>query len=137
MWTLERRFTNMKVWVNGTFDVIHPAHIKLIEFASTFGNVRIGIDSDERVRLLKGNNRPYFKWDDRAYQIKSLKYVDSVVEFTTDEELRNEIKNWNPDIMVIGSDYKNKYIVGSDLVSEIIFFKRIDGYSTTNILNND
>jgi cytidyltransferase-like protein len=44
-----------KIWVNGTFDVLHIGHIKLLEYASTLGSVRVGIDSDNRVREKKEN----------------------------------------------------------------------------------
>lgn len=127
----------MRVWVNGTFDVLHVGHIKLLEFANRFGDVRVGIDSDDRVKELKGNSRPFNKWEDRAYFMSSIKYVHTVVEFSNDEELREEIKFWSPDFMVIGSDYKNKQIIGSEYAKEIIFFDRIDGYSTSNILGDD
>jgi D-beta-D-heptose 7-phosphate kinase/D-beta-D-heptose 1-phosphate adenosyltransferase len=44
------------------------------------------------------------------------------------------IREWNPDYMVVGSDYKDKEVVGSELVKELIFFNRISDYSTTKIL---
>ncbi len=51
---MERRFSEIRVWVNGTFDVLHIGHIRLLEFASKYGKVRVGVDSDDRVKLLKG-----------------------------------------------------------------------------------
>lgn len=126
----------MKVWVNGTFDVLHVGHIKLLQFANIFGEVRVGIDSDDRVKKLKGDDRPFNTWIDRAFVMSSIKYVHSVVEFNSDEELIKQIKFWEPDIMVLGSDYKNKQIIGSEFVNEVILFDRLDGYSTSSILNN-
>ena len=35
-----------KVWVNGTFDILHVGHLRLLEFAKTFGEVRVCIDTD-------------------------------------------------------------------------------------------
>lgn len=124
-----------KVWVNGTFDVLHIGHIKLLEYASTFGLVRVGIDTDNRVREKKGNGRPYNKIEDRMEFIRSIKFVDSVVSFDSDDTLINEIKKYSPDVMVIGSDYKNKEIIGFDLISNVQFFSKITGHSSTNILN--
>ena len=49
----------MKVWVNGTFDVLHVGHLKLLEYSASFGELRVGIDSDKRVQELKGNDRPF------------------------------------------------------------------------------
>lgn len=126
----------IKVWVNGTFDVLHRGHIELIKYASKFGTVRVGLDYDERVRLLKGNTRPVNRWQDRVFLIESLVYVDSVVGFGTQEELENQIKEWNPTYLVVGADYKDKPVIGSQYCEQVIFFDKLDGYSSTNIINH-
>ena len=124
----------IKVWVNGTFDVLHIGHIKLLEFASQFGEVRVGIDTDERVKQLKGELRPINNIKDRIDFMNSIKYVNSSVDFSTEEELCDRIKGWNTDIIIIGDDYKDKRVIGSNLVKEIIFFDKIDGHSSTKII---
>ena len=132
---MERKFSEVRVWVNGTFDVLHIGHIKLLEFASTLGKVRVGIDTDDRVKRLKGESRPINNLKDRLEFLNSIKYVDSVVDFSTDEELIKGIKEWNPEYLVIGSDYKDKNIIGGDL-TKVIFFDRIQDFSTTKIINS-
>jgi D-beta-D-heptose 7-phosphate kinase/D-beta-D-heptose 1-phosphate adenosyltransferase len=124
-----------KVWVNGTFDVLHFGHLKLLEFASSFGNVIVGIDSDKRVKKLKGSERPFNNQEVRKFFLKSLKYVNDVVIFNDDVELENKIKDYNPDFMIIGNDYLNKNIIGKQYIKEIVFFDKIQKYSTTKILN--
>ena len=131
---MEGRFSEIRVWVNGTFDVLHIGHIKLLEFASQFGEVRVGIDTDERVKKLKGELRPINTIKDRIDFMNSIKYVNSSVSFSTDEELCDRIKEWNTDIIIIGDDYKDKRVIGSNLVKEIIFFDKIDGHSSTKII---
>jgi len=126
----------MKVWVNGTFDVLHRGHIELFKYAYGFGEVRVGIDLDERVKKFKGKDRPINTFEDRKYLIESIKYVDSVVGFGSDDELKQEIKKWGSTLMVIGSDYKDKKIIGSQLFDKIIYFDRIINYSSTKIINN-
>jgi cytidyltransferase-like protein len=133
---MEGRFTKVRVWVNGTFDVLHIGHIKLLEFASQFGEVRVGIDTDERVKEFKGELRPINTIKDRIDFMNSIKYVNSSVSFSTDEELCDRIKEWNTDIIIIGNDYKDKRVIGSHLVKEVIFFDKIDGYSSTKIIEN-
>jgi len=124
-----------KVWVNGTFDVLHFGHLKLLEFASTFGSVIIGIDSDERVRTLKGSERPFNNQEVRKFFLESLKYVNCVVIFNDEVELENKIKQYNPDFMIIGNDYLNKNIIGKQYIKKIVFYDKIKKYSTTKILN--
>lgn len=126
----------MRIWVNGTFDVLHIGHLRLIQYANSFGDVRVGIDKDIRVKELKGDNRPINNWFDRVEMMRSIKYVDSVVGFSTDEELREEIKKWGADIMIVGSDYKNKPVIGSELVKEVLFFDIIGNHSTTKIISH-
>jgi D-beta-D-heptose 7-phosphate kinase/D-beta-D-heptose 1-phosphate adenosyltransferase len=133
---MERRFTEVKVWVNGTFDVLHIGHIKLLEFASKFGEVRVGIDTDERVKQLKGESRPINNISDRIDFMNSIKYVHSSVDFSTEEELCDRINEWNADIIIVGNDYKDKKVIGSHLVKEVIFFDKIDGYSSTKIIES-
>ena len=133
---MEGRFAKVRVWVNGTFDVLHIGHIKLLEFASQFGEVRVGIDTDERVKEFKGELRPINTIKDRIDFMNSIKYVNSSVSFSTDEELCNRIKEWNSDIIIIGNDYKDKRVIGSHLVKEVIFFDKIDGYSSKKIIEN-
>jgi D-beta-D-heptose 7-phosphate kinase/D-beta-D-heptose 1-phosphate adenosyltransferase len=62
----------------------------------------------------------------------ALKAVDRVDIFDTDEELIKLIKDFNPDIMVKGSDYRDKPIIGAEYCKEIKFYDRLDKYSTTD-----
>lgn len=124
----------VKVWVNGSFDVLHIGHIKLLEYANTFGSVRVGLDTDERIRERKGNDRPFNSLSDRIEFLKSIKFVDSVVSFNTDDELTQKIIEYSPDIMVIGNDYVMETIVGGKHIPKIIFFPKIKNKSTSNIL---
>ena len=125
-----------KVWVNGTFDVLHIGHIKLLEYASTLGTVRVGIDTDNRVREKKGEGRPYNGIEDRMEFIRSIRFVDSVVSFDTDDTLIGSIKEWEPDILVIGDDYRHQPIIGIEYVPQVMFFEKIKDKSSTNILNH-
>lgn len=125
----------MKVWVNGTFDILHVGHIKLLEFASQFGSLRVGIDTDKRVKELKGKERPFNNQDDRKKMLESIRFVDEVILFDSREGLINCVKEYQPDVMVIGDDYKNQIVYGSEHAKQLIFFEKIPNYSTTNILN--
>lgn len=127
----------MKVWVNGTFDVLHIGHIKLLEYASSFGTVKVGVDTDDRIKNKKGEGRPFNNLKDRMDFLSSIRYVESVTFFKSDEELENKIKEYSPDIMVIGNDYKLEDIIGAKYVPKIMFFDKIKGKSTSSILGYD
>ena len=123
-----------KVWVNGTFDVLHIGHIKLLEYAASLGLLRVGIDTDSRVKELKGKDRPFNNTEDRVEMLLALKSVNDVKTFSSREEMIQLIKAWNPTYMIVGSDYKDKEVIGSEWAKELIFFERISDYSTTKIL---
>jgi rfaE bifunctional protein nucleotidyltransferase chain/domain len=127
-----------KVWVNGCFDVLHHAHFKLLEHAASFGELLIvGIDSDKRVKELKGDDRPFHSQEERKYNLERIKGVKRVVIFDSTEMLEQLIKTFEPDVFVIGSDYKNKPIVGEQYAKSIVYFNRLENFSTTKILSNE
>ena len=130
-----KKFVTKKVFVNGTFDVLHFGHIELLNHAKGLGDfLYVGIDSDERVKQLKGPTRPIHNQENRKFLLENLKAVNRVLLFNTDEELTELVKIIKPDIMVVGSDYQNKRVIGSEYAKELKFFERIDEYSTTKII---
>jgi D-beta-D-heptose 7-phosphate kinase/D-beta-D-heptose 1-phosphate adenosyltransferase len=132
----ECRIKNRKiVFTNGCFDVIHLGHIKYLEAAKSMGDILIlGLNSDKSVTSLKGEDRPINNQWDRAYILAALEVVDFVVIFDEDTPY-NLIELIKPNILVKGSDYKGKYVVGSDLVDELVLIEFIKGRSSTNIIN--
>jgi|TARA_R100000081_G_scaffold22615_1_gene9806 D-beta-D-heptose 7-phosphate kinase/D-beta-D-heptose 1-phosphate adenosyltransferase len=128
----------VKVWVNGCFDVLHRGHYELFNYAKSLGDkLAVGIDSDEKVSKDKGTNRPFNNINDRVYALQSLKAVNEVYVFNSRKELEDLIENYQPDYLVVGSDWKDKDVVGGHFAKEIVYFNRIEGYSTTSILTND
>jgi D-beta-D-heptose 7-phosphate kinase/D-beta-D-heptose 1-phosphate adenosyltransferase len=123
-----------KVVVNGTFDIIHLGHLRLLEYARSLPNsyVLVLTDSDSRIKKLKGQARPINTEYERCSLLFALKYVDRVEIFDSDEELIKLIKDFEPDVMVKGSDYQGKPIIGAEYCKEIKFYDRLGNYSTTN-----
>ena len=123
------------VWTNGCFDILHRGHIELFKYAKSLGNkLIIGIDSDEKVKQDKGKGRPINCVEDRKYVLESISAIDEVLVFESTKELENLIKETKPDIMVIGSDWKNKTVIGQQYAGKLLFFDRFGNYSTTEIL---
>jgi D-beta-D-heptose 7-phosphate kinase/D-beta-D-heptose 1-phosphate adenosyltransferase len=133
------------VWLNGTFDVLHIGHIKLFQFAKYYGidqdyddyvnYVVVGIDSDKRIKELKGDRRPINKQDFRKEFLECIRYVDEVRIFNSEQELVDTIKSVKPDIAIWGDEYKDKRKIGAEWVKEIVYFEKLEGYSSTSILN--
>lgn len=125
------------IFTNGCFDILHVGHIKMLEYCKSLGSFLIvGIDSDERVTKLKGKERPINKQQDRKIILESLKSVDEVKIFNSEKELEDLIKFISPDIMVVGSDYKNKKVIGSQFAKKLLFFERLNGHSTTETIQS-
>lgn len=126
-----------KVIVNGTFDILHRGHLELLDYAKSCGGyLLVAIDTDSRVSELKGTSRPINSQYDRKFHLEMLKPVDQVVLFDSEEELIKIIQDYKPHIMVKGSDYKGRSIVGATYVPEIIYYERIGAYSTTKTIQD-
>lgn len=120
----------VKVIVNGTFDIIHPGHLALLNYAKSLGDsLVVAIDTDDRVKELKGPSRPINNQYERKLLLENLKSVDEVYLFRSKEELVKLIGEC--DIMVKGSDYQGKSVVGETNCKQVIYFDRIDEYSST------
>jgi D-glycero-beta-D-manno-heptose 1-phosphate adenylyltransferase len=134
------RFKNFtKVFSNGCFDIIHLGHIEYLSKAADLGDVLIvGLNNDESVRKIKGNNRPISDIHSRSKVLASLSFVSAVVIFE-EETPYNLIKFIKPDILVKGKDYTTENIVGADIVIEnggqVVTIDLVEGYSTTLIEN--
>jgi rfaE bifunctional protein nucleotidyltransferase chain/domain len=123
-----------KIWTNGCFDVLHIGHIKLLEFAKSRGDyLVVGIDSDRRVKELKGDHRPINPEEQRKDFLLSIKYVDEVVIFDSAEQLSNNVKAQGIQFIVVGDEYAEKNVVGSEH-ADVIFFTKLPNLSSTTIL---
>jgi len=125
----------MRIWVNGAFDILHIGHIKLLKYAAAMGYLRVGIDTDDRIKELKGPTRPFNCFKDRKEMLESLRFVDEVVGFSSEQELIDQIKLYQPDVMIVGSDYRDKRVIGAEHSKNVRYFERIAEISTTAILS--
>lgn len=127
-----------KIIVNGSFDIVHFGHLKLLEYARSYLDsfVYVLIDSDRRIKELKGHTRPINNQIERKFLLESLRFVDRVDIFDSDQELEHLIKIFEPDVMVKGSDYKGKSVIGSQYCKTIEYYERIEEFSTTQKIQN-
>ena len=123
------------VFTNGVFDILHTGHLELLRQAKELGNkLVVGINSDASVKRLKGNDRPINNTDQRVKQISMLPWVDEVHVFDQDTPYEL-IKYIQPNKIVKGGDYTVETVVGHDL-AEVHLIPTVEGYSTTNIIEN-
>lgn len=125
----------MKVMVNGTFDIVHRGHIEMLNYAKSLGDfLLVAIDTDRRVKELKGEQRPINNQWDRMFMLDNLRAVDSVRFFDSKEELIEIMKEYQPDIYVKGSDWKSGTGTAHQYSKQVIYYDRVGDYSTTNII---
>jgi D-beta-D-heptose 7-phosphate kinase/D-beta-D-heptose 1-phosphate adenosyltransferase len=126
------------VMVNGTFDILHPGHVALLNTARSYGDyLVVAIDTDRRVTELKGPQRPVNDQNFRRVMLSNLKAVDIVVLFDNEQELADIIKTYKPDVYVKGSDWKkDTQSLAHKYCKEVIYYDRIEEYSSTKIIES-
>jgi len=127
------------VLTNGVFDILHKGHLELLKFSKIQGtNVVVAIDSDRRVRELKGNNRPINSEEDRRRILESIKYVDEVVIFDSTEELQDLYETLSPEVIVKGSEWTANEVRERDGIPgsiQVKVYPLVGEYSTTNVMH--
>ena len=104
------------VFSNGCFDIVHLGHIDYLEKARAMGDkLVIGLNADTSVRELKGPNRPINDEYARSRMLAAFEFVDGVTLFSEDTP-KDLIAYLVPDVLVKGSDYAVKDIIGADTV---------------------
>ncbi|MDY6084846.1 MAG: D-glycero-beta-D-manno-heptose 1-phosphate adenylyltransferase [Dialister sp.] len=122
------------VFTNGCFDILHRGHVTYLRQAASLGaHLIIGLNSDESVKRLKGEERPILSERDRAFMLEALAFVDGVIIFSEDtpEKILSRIR---PDVLVKGGDYKKEDVAGREYAGRVEILPLVKGYSTTNII---
>ena len=124
------------------FDLLHAGHILMLEDSKKQCDYLIvGLQSDPTIDRSDTKNKPVQSLKERQIQLEAIKYIDEIVIYNTENELYDLLKEINPDIRILGSDYKNKSFTGDDLPIKIYYHNRNHNFSTTNlreqIVNSD
>lgn len=124
------------IWTNGCFDILHAGHIELFEYAKSLGDkLYVGTDSDARIKFNKGLSRPVNAIDHRIKVLEAIRYIDGVYMFDSDTDLSELILTLNINTIVVGEEYKDKRVVGSEHCNNLIFFPKKHNLSSSILLN--
>jgi rfaE bifunctional protein nucleotidyltransferase chain/domain len=128
------------VATNGCFDLLHYGHVSYLQRARARGDfLWVGINSDEAVRALKGEDRPLNSQEDRARVLIAVRYVDAVTIFYG-ERATDFLNVLQPDIYVKGGDYTPETLdpeerrVLKECGAKIVIEPFIPGRSTTALI---
>lgn len=122
-----------KVLTYGTYDLLHYGHIRLLERAKALGDYLIVALSTDEFNELKGK-KAYHNYETRKMMLEAIKYVDLVVPEENWEQKIDDIKKYDIDVVVMGSDWAD-----SDRFDylkeycELVFLDRTEGISTSKI----
>ncbi len=121
---------------NGTFDIIHIGHIRLIREAKEQGDFLIlGLNSDQSVKQYKSEKRPIVHQEERAAIMEAIRYIDMILIFDEPESLRF-VREVKPDVHVKDSTYGYD-LIEAPIVNSYggkIYLVQKDDHSTTNII---
>ena len=129
---------NKVVFTNGCFDIIHRGHIEVLARTANLGEkLIIGLNSDQSIQKLKGEDRPIIDEQSRAILLAALSFVDAIVLFSEDTPLKL-ISALLPDVLAKGGDYEIETIVGHEIVQQnggkVKLVSFLNGFSSTNII---
>lgn len=114
----------------GCFDVIHPGYIELFKtMRQKCDYVLVALHTDPTSENKK--IRPILSAEDRKNTLLSLKYVDEVLPYDTEEQLLDIMTTRKIDYRFLGDDYLNKKYTGDSLDIKIIYVDRSHGWSST------
>jgi D-beta-D-heptose 7-phosphate kinase/D-beta-D-heptose 1-phosphate adenosyltransferase len=127
-----------RVMVNGTFDIVHRGHIEMLNYAKSQGDyLLVAIDTDRRVKELKGPQRPINNQWDRLFMLENLRAVDGVRFFDSKQDLIDIMQEYKPDVYVKGSDWKqDKGSTAEQYCNQVIYYDRVEPYSTTKTIQD-
>jgi glycerol-3-phosphate cytidylyltransferase len=118
-----------------TFDLLHAGHILMLKEAkSVCDYLIVALQVDPTIDRPE-KNKPIQSYYERWVQVSAVKYVDEIIPYATEEELRTILQNYDIDIRILGDEYYDRYFTGNDLQMEYHYNKRTHGYSSTELRN--
>ena len=119
----------------GTFDLLHAGHILMLEECSYECNyLIIGLQTDPSIDRPEKNS-PIQSVEERTIQLNAVKWVDEIVVYETEADLKKLLLKRRPNVRIIGMDWKGKSFTGHDIEDIEIYYNRRDHeYSSTELI---
>ena len=116
------------------FDLLHTGHIIMLKDAKEQCDyLVIGLQTDPTIDRPDVKHKPIQSLKERNIQLEAVKYIDKIIIYETENDLYKLLLDLNPDIRILGSDYKGKSFTGDDLDITIYYHDRNHNYSSTNL----
>lgn len=123
----------IKGFTCSAFDLLHAGHVAMLEEAKTQCDyLVVGLHTNPQIDRPQ-KNRPIQTTFERYVQLKGCKFVDEVIPYDTEADLINLLKVVDPDIRILGVEYKDKEFTGKDLGIPCYFNKREHTFSTSEL----
>ena len=131
---LKEKYTGKKIgFTCSCFDLLHTGHCLMLEDSKAQCDILIiGLQTDPTIDR-KNKNKPIQDYEERFIMINSIKYVDEVIKYETEADLLNILKELNPDVRILGSDWRGKEFTGYELPIDIYWHERNHNWSTSNL----
>ena len=117
-----------------TFDLLHPGHVSMLAEASSVCDfLVVGLLSDPTIDRPEEKTKPVQTMFERWCQLQAISYIDMIIPFETEAEIIEIVKVIQPDIRIVGEDYKDKAFTG-DYLCDIHYNKRRHGLSSSELI---
>lgn len=117
--------------IAGSFDIIHPGYIYTFRKAKQYCDYFVvALQTDPAIERPK-KIKPILSWDERCEILLSIRFIDEIIKYTTEEDLLNILKTKQFNVRILGNDYINKYATGQEYSDQIVYIDRQHGWSTT------
>jgi glycerol-3-phosphate cytidylyltransferase len=117
--------------IAGSFDVVHPGYVYMFRKAKEHCDyLVVALQTDPTIER-PNKIKPILSWEERQDILSSIRYIDEVIKYTTEEDLLNILKSRQYNVRILGDDYKEKHATGQQYSDQIVYLDRSHGWSTT------
>ena len=115
------------------FDILHSGHVLMLKDASSQCDILvIGLQTDPTIDRPE-KNKPIQSYDERLIMVQSIKYIDYILQYATEDDLLKILNRLNPSVRIIGSDWKGKKYTGYDLPIQMYWHNRTHNWSSSGL----